>query len=357
MVMSKCWIVANVRMRTCLIVLSFAISVFFLSSCGHKEIQDYCWQIRVESSDEKIKSEWLDSMKATVTEIPLSMPIASIWSMDVFGRKCFLIDSFMQIFCLDLERKQAIRSNISLGNANNEMISPVCLSADGEYVYVYDSMKGRIFVLTHELRLHHVLNTECSFSMLRKTDDGFACLSIDDGQNFYFLNNEGIVVYSRKLSNVCPRVIPDENPLQIGGDGKLYVKAIYSDVLYRWEDGDLAVAGKFRCGTHERVGEDTANANMIRSQGMYMEGYFVTRSHILSSYVESDGKSIRNNLYDLRTCESISGRLGSIGGIFFRANVQRGKYAYAIVLSEDAFAYGLKGTTENCVEIIQYEFP
>ena len=203
-------------------------------SCGQRQIQDVSTEISVKSGSGKIEDEWLEHIGVTVTVVPSNIPIAPIQSVDVVGDKCFVLDLFKRVLCVDMTRKQVILSKVSIGNADNEMLSPICLTADEEYVYVYDGMKGRILVLTHDLQYHHALNTGCRFDVFRKVEDGFTCLSMGQEQNFYFLGNDGIVTFSRKLSDIYPNDLSGECPMQIGADSVLYVKAYYSNTIYKW---------------------------------------------------------------------------------------------------------------------------
>lgn len=338
------------------LVLMLAIPILF-SSCNSRNTKEEMQRITVKSSSDRIVSEWLDSIKVDVWAIHTDVPVAPIQSMDVIGNKCFVLDVFKRIFLIDIEKRLVLKSDITLGNARNEMLSPICLTADEEHVYVYDGMKECIFVLSYDLKLCQIVNTGCFFSTFRKIDNGFACLSMGSEQNFLFLRDDGVPVYSKKLSDKYPDEIQDGNPIQIGMDGYPYVKAYYSDTVFKWNGQELVESVQFDYGMGEPGGDYQKGSQLAHSGIAYTESYFLTNTHVLSSFVETDGRTIHYNLYDKENGVSCSGKMAPIDNVYFRATLQHGKEAYAVVLADEACVYGLKDIDMNNIVIIRYTFP
>ena len=68
-------------------------------------------------------------------------------------------------------------------------------------------------------------------------------------------------------------------------------------------------------------------------------------------------RTIHYNLYDKENGVSCSGKMAPIDNVYFRATLQHGKEAYAVVLADEACVYGLKDIDMNNIVIIRYTFP
>lgn len=331
-------------------------------SCGNRDEQDGPMEFRVEHVGRKMQSAWVDSIRTMVVTVPMDVPIAHVTDMDVAGGRCFVLDVLNRVFCVDTAQGRVIQCGVSLGHAGNEMLSPACLTADDEHVYVYDSMKSQIFVLTHNLQLHHVLDVGCSFGTFRKVDGGFACLSLGKEQSFHFLRDDGVVTYSRKLSDIYPSTIFGDHPIQLGGDGAVYVKAVYSNTIYRWDGKELSVAYKFDFDdggvddTQSRTG-----GQVMKSGEKFLIDYYVTRSHVLASYYgtrEGDDKdAVMQCLASRFTRQSVTGWTGYVDGTVIVPSVQHGRYSYAVAFPDDFSPCRDKRSELNCVMLIRYEWP
>ncbi len=342
-------------------LLAVSLFLFACASCGDRDEQDKPMEFHVEHVGRKMQSACVDSIRTLVVTVPMNVPIAHVTDMDVAGGRCFVLDVLNRVFCVDTVQGRVIQSGISLGHAGNEMLSPACLTADDEYVYVYDSMKSQIFVLTHNLQLHHTLDVECDFGTFRKVKGGFACLSLGKEQNFHFLRDDGVVTYSRKLSDIYPGTIFGDHPIQLGGDGSVYVKAVYSNTIYRWDGKELSVAYKFDFGNEgvDETGKETGG-QIMKSKRKFLIDYYVTRSHVLASYYGTregdDRDAVMQCLANVSTHQCVTGWTGYVDGVVIVPSVQHGKYSYAVAFSDD-FSPCKDKPAPNSVLVIRYEFP
>ena len=198
---------------------------------------------------------------------------------------------------------------MSKDNNNLTILSgqSVLLPSQNEIQRRIYSIRG-VQVLSYDLKLCQIVNTGCFFSTFQKIDNGFACLSMGSEQNFLFLRDDGVPVYSKQLSDKYPDEIQDGNPIQIGMDGYPYVKAYYSDTVFKWNGQELVESVQFDYGMGEPGGDYQKGSQLAHSGIAYTESYFLTNTHVLSSFVETDGRTIHYNLYDKENGVSCRGR-------------------------------------------------
>ena len=90
----------------------------------------------------------------------------------------------------------------------------------------------------------------------------------------------------KKLSDKYPDEMQDGNPIQIGMDGNPYVKAYYSDTVFKWNGQELVESVQFDYGMGEPGGDYQKGSQLAHSGIAYTESYFLTSAHLWKQMAE-----------------------------------------------------------------------
>lgn len=338
--------------------LTFIIVVVCSSCCNYsKDVKsDTSMVCSIDVSEQReaqIDSNDVKIARASVIQLQDNLPIGEILDVALVDSICYFVDTSWSIYGVNISNGRTCYKYVRHGGAELETICPYCITADKNNVYVYDTGKENILVLSSQLVPKKVIRFSISNPLsIKKTEKGFLCMSIEaDKQIVHYFDNDGNEVSFQKVSNVNVSLHDIGATIQEGADGYFYAKAMYSDTIYRWKEPQLEPAYVIDYGLNSRPPEMGNIEDIKATKREYTKDFFVSKSGVLSSFANSSNRQVVYNYYNNNESYSKTGRVNKICKIPFIPQWQFGKKIINVFHSEDIRF--LKDTLKKdaCIEL------
>jgi hypothetical protein len=280
-----------------------------------------------EQREEVIDSNDISFATASIIQLQDSFPVGDILDVAVVDTICYFVDSNWTICGVNLSSGRICYKYAQHGGAELETICPVCITADKSNVYVYDTGKENILVLSSQLVPEKVIRVPIVNPVsIKKTGNGFLCMSVlEDKQALLYYNNDGNMIFMKTLSDIKVSLYENGATIQEGSDGYLYAKAMYSDTIYRWEEPLLEPAYVIDYGSKSISPEMHDIQDIKATEREYTLDFFVFKSGVLSSFEYSSNRHKIFNYFDNEKKCSKSGYVDNIRKFPFLPRWQFGK--------------------------------
>lgn len=299
--------------------------MFFLGCCcccnPSKDVKSDTSVVSIDVSEQREDEIGSNDIRlaASVIQLRDSLPIGNILDMALIDSICYFIDSNWNIYGVDLSNGRVCCKYVQHGGAELETLCPVCIAVEGKSVYVYDTGKENVLVLSSQLVPEKIIRISIANPIsIRKTKNGFLCLSLIEGkQVIQYYDNDANMSFIKNLSDVKVSLYENGATIQEGTDGYLYVKAMYSDTIFRWKDSMLEPAYVIGYGSKSIPQEMHDIQDIKATEREYTLDYFVFETGVLSSFVNSSNHHLVFNYYNNEEKHSKTGSVNKILKLFF----------------------------------------
>ena len=301
--------------------------------------------------DETIDNKQINLLKASFIQVQDNYPVGDVRDVGIIDSICYVVDSNRNIYGINLSKRQICYRYTNHGGAKLETIFPACIATDNEHVYVYDTGKSQVLVLSSQLVPEKAIRMPNIVPFcFKKTDKGFLCLSISAGvQEIVYVDDRGMVKYNKILSCRNMDVYDDNILIQQGEDGYLYAKAMYSDSIYKWSGSKLDLVLTLDYGDHSIPKGMNDTKDIENTKREYTSDFFVFKHGILNSFIEQSKQYKCYNYYEYNANGSIAGNIKSIFSLPFIPRWQFG--SVMLFVCQPEYIYGLKSILKKEADV------
>lgn len=148
--------------------------------------------------------------------------------------ECYVLDRNNNITKISLTDGSILSTMNRIGHAKGELISPKCICADNQYLYVFDNGRSSIEVFDKNLSYMKRIPAGSFVSEILKIDNGFLCYN-RYGQEVSYMDDHGKILYSKQLTESSNRQISYGcKAMKESADHQIYVKGECSDSIFKW---------------------------------------------------------------------------------------------------------------------------
>ena len=271
-------------------------------------------------------------MDAAIVQLQENLPVGEVMDMTILDTICYILDSNRNIYGVVLDKGRLCCQYTQHGGSEYETISPIAVTSDQNHVYVYDTGKSHILVLSPQLEPEKAIRTPfiTPFS-IKRTEDGFLCFCISDKQEVVFIGDNGNIVYEKTLSELNMHVYQRHALIQQGADDNLYIKAMYSDTIYKWADSRLEAVYALDYGERSIPKGMNDSRDIENTKREYTLDFFIFQQGVYSSFIERNSNAICNNYYIIDEASSKAGYVRPIHSVPFLPHWQFGRIILSAV--------------------------
>lgn len=335
--------------------ITFILVVVCCSCCNSsKDVKSDTSMVSIDVSEQReaqIDSNDVKIKRASVVQLQDNLPIGEILDVALMDSICYFVDTNWSIYGVNISNGRICFKYSRHGGSELETICPCCITTDKNNVYVYDTGKGNILVLSSQLVPKKVIRFFISHPVsIKKTEKGFLCMSIEaDKQMVQYFDNDGREVSINKMSDIRVSLYENVATIQEGADGYFYTKAMYSDTIYRWREPQLEPAYVVDYGLNSDPSEMDNIQDIKATKRECTKDFFVLKSGVLSSFVNSSNRHVIFNYYNNKERCSKTGSVNKIWTFPFIPRWQFGKRIINFFHSEEIYA--LKETLKKDANI------
>ena len=338
--------------------VAFIIVVVCSSCCNYsKDVKsDTSMVCSIDVSEQReaqIDSNDVKMARAYVIQLQDNLPIGEILDVALVDSICYFVDTSWSIYGVNISNGRTCYKYVRHGGAELETICPYCITADKNNVYVYDTGKENILVLSSQLVPEKVIRFSISNPLsIKKTEKGFLCMSVEaEKQMVRYFDNDGNEISAKKLSDIKVSLYEIGATIQEGADGYFYAKAMYSDTIYRWKEQLLEPVYVVDYGLNS-ISSEMDNIHDIKAtKREYTKDFFILKTGVLSSFVNSSNRQVVFNYYNNNESYSKAGRVNKICKIPFVPRWQFGKRIINVFHSEEIYALKETLKKDACIEL------
>ncbi len=274
---------------------------------------------------------WKD-INARMIEVETEQPIQHIEDFSCLDSTMFVLTNDNRLISVNLNTGKKIKEIHRIGHARNEMARPLCIDADGQFLYVFDSGKRQFQVLDKDMNFIKNIPAKGVFRNFIKCKEGFMCSMSVDGTNVLLLDNNGEQKYAKRISSVkggSMNLMSGAKTFVKDIAGNIYAKGNYSDSIYIWDGKELILKYDIELGKRYA---DKTSTELDKIDNSATLSYCVLRNNLVFSTMMN--RVIRWHLYDLKKNNHFVGVPARINGTPFGPKYQNGKILADVLMRE-----------------------